>query len=325
MVRQLLIVARKSEARLEPTDVNGIIRGLSRLLKETFPKTIELTLDLIDVPLVMADASQINQVLLNLCVNARDAMPQGGKLRLKTEVISGTGLRPRFREAQEERYVRIRVADTGTGMDVSTVGRIFEPFFTTKTRGEGTGLGLSVAYGVIDNHGGFIKVTSAVDQGTTFDIYLPLSKNELELVKRQPDPERKGTRPGAGATVLLVDDELRQLRLMQNLLETEGYRVLPASDGAEAVETHLRHKDEIAVAILDLQLPKMNGLEAFRTMRKTQPKLRALFATGFSSPEIEAEIAEGDMGDIIMKPYPLDSVLEKISEILQKPPPSLPE
>jgi signal transduction histidine kinase/ActR/RegA family two-component response regulator len=325
MVRQLLIVARKSEARLEPTDANGIIRGLTKLLKETFPKTIELTLDLIDVPLVMADANQISQVLLNLCVNARDAMPQGGKLLLKTEVISGTELRPRFREAQEERYVRIQVADTGTGMDASTRGRIFEPFFTTKERGQGTGLGLSVAYGVINNHGGFINVTSEVDQGTTFDIYLPLSKNELELVKRQPDPERKGTRLGTGATVLLVDDEIRQLRLMQNLLETEGFKVLPASDGAEAVETHLRYKDEIAVAILDLQLPKMNGLEAFRTMRKIQPKLKALFATGFSSPEVEAEIAEGDMGDIIMKPYLLDSVLEKISAILQKPPPSLPE
>ena len=327
VVRQLLIVARKSETRLEPTDTNDLIRGLAKLLKETLPKNIEVTLDLIDVPLVMADAGQINQVLLNLCVNARDAMPQGGKLSLKTEVVSGIELGQGFKEGQEKGYVRIRVSDTGIGIDAETRTRIFEPFFTTKARGQGTGLGLSVAYGVINNHGGFINVTSEVDQGTTFDIYLPLPKNEPELVqiKRQPEPERKGTRPGAGATVLLVDDEIRQLRLMKNLLETEGFKVLPASDGAEAVETHLRHKDEIAVAILDLQLPKMNGLEAFRTMRKIQPKLRALFATGFSSPEVEAEIVEEDMGDIIMKPYPLDSVLEKISEILQKPPPSLPE
>ena len=320
MVRQLLTLARKSEARLEPTDTNGIILGLTKLLKETFPKTIELTLDLTDVPLVMADGSQINQVLLNLCVNARDAMPQGGKLLLKTEVVSGTELRRRFREAQEERYVLIRVNDTGTGIDASTRERIFEPFFTTKEHGQGTGLGLSVVYGVINNHAGFVDVRSAVGQGTTFDIYLPLPKNKLEPVdiKQQLDRERK-IRPGAGATVLFVDDEIKQLRLMQDFLESEDFKVLAARDGAEAVQMHLRHKDEIAVVVLDLRLPKMNGLEAYLAMRNIQPKLKALFATGLPSPELEAELDKGVIEGIIMKPYQLDKVLEKISEILQGP------
>jgi signal transduction histidine kinase/ActR/RegA family two-component response regulator len=323
LVRQLLTLGRKTAAHLEPTDANGIIIGLTKLFEEIFPKTIELTLDLSKVPLVMADANQINQIILNLCINARDAMPQGGKLLLKSDVVSGTELRQRFKEAQEERYLRIRVSDTGIGMDAETRSRIFEPFFTTKEHGQGTGLGLSVVYGIISNHAGFVDLASEVNQGTTFDIYLPLPKDELQLIeiKQQLDEGRK-VRPGAGATVLFVDDEIIQLRLMEIVLEREGYRVLRASDGAEAVEMHLRHKDEIAIVILDLQLPKMNGWEAFQLMRKTQPKLKALFATGFASPEIEAKLTQGEIVGIIMKPYELDEVLKKISEILQEPPPS---
>ncbi|MGH7848537.1 MAG: hybrid sensor histidine kinase/response regulator [Candidatus Binatia bacterium] len=327
IVRQLLTLARKTEARMEPANVNGIIIGLTKLLKETFPKTIELTLDLNDLPFVIIDPSHINQMLLNLCLNARDAMPEGGKLLLKTEVVSRTQPGQRFREAQQERYVRIRISDTGTGMDAETRRRIFEPFFTTKEHGQGTGLGLSMSYGIINNHAGFVDVTSEVSQGTTFDIYLPLTENEVELIdiKRQPDGERKGNRPGASATVLFVDDEINQLRLMQNFLEGEGYKVLAAKDGAEAVDLHLRHKDEIAAVVLDLRLPKLNGWEAFQIMKKTQPNLNALFATGLPSPEVEAELAKEEMGGLIMKPYQLHEVLEKISEILQKPTPSITE
>jgi two-component system, cell cycle sensor histidine kinase and response regulator CckA len=326
IVRQLLTLARKTGARLEPTDANGLMVELTNLLKEIFPKTIDLSLELSEVPLVMADANQMNQVILNLCVNARDAMPQGGNLLLKSDVVSGTELRQRFNEAKEDRYLRIRVSDSGMGMDAETRSRIFEPFFTTKEHGHGTGLGLSVVYGIINNHGGFVDLKSEIDQGTTFDIYLPLPKEELELVeiKRQLDEERK-VRPGAGATLLFVDDETIQLHLMEKVLEREGYRVLTASDGAEAVEMHLRHQDEIAIVILDLQLPSINGWEAFQMMRKIQPRLKALFATGFAPPEIEAELTKGVIGGIIMKPYELDEVLKKISEILQEPPPSLTE
>jgi two-component system cell cycle sensor histidine kinase/response regulator CckA len=326
IVRQLLTLARKTGARLEPTDANGLMVELTNLLKEIFPKTIDLSLELSEVPLVMADANQMNQVILNLCVNARDAMPQGGNLLLKSDVVSGTELRQRFNEAKEDRYLRIRVSDSGMGMDAETRSRIFEPFFTTKEHGHGTGLGLSVVYGIINNHGGFVDLKSEIDQGTTFDIYLPLPKEELELVeiKRQLDEERK-VRPGAGATLLFVDDETIQLHLMEKVLEREGYRVLTASDGAEAVEMHLRHQDEIAIVILDLQLPKINGWEAFQMMRKIQPRLKALFATGFAPPEIEAKLTQGEIGGIIIKPYELDKVLEKISEILQEPPPSLTE
>ncbi|MGH7793919.1 MAG: hybrid sensor histidine kinase/response regulator [Candidatus Binatia bacterium] len=318
VVRQLLTLARKTEARLEPTNVNGLIAGLTKLLSETFPKTIEMTLDLIaEPPLLMADPNQINQVILNLCVNARDAMPQGGKLLLKTAVVSGVELPQSFDGGLQERYVRLRVSDTGTGMALSVKQRIFEPFFTTKEPGQGTGLGLSVAYGIVASHGGFLDVTSELGQGTTFDIYLPLAKNNLESIASQRQPDGDGRRPGAGATILFVDDEIRQLRRMQNFLESEGLKVLAASDGAEAVEVHLRHKNDIAVVVLDFRLPKLNGIEAFRTMRNTQPNLKALIATGFPTREVEAQLAGGEMADIITKPYQLAEVLEKISELLE--------
>src|ERR1051325_1820109 len=290
MVRQLLTSARKPEPRLEPVDVNGLIVELRNLLKQIFPKTIELSLNVSDIPLVMADANQVNQLLLNLCVNARDAMPQGGNLLLKTEIISGAELRERFEEAREQRYVRIKVCDTGVGMDAETRSRIFEPFCTTKQPGQGTGLGLSAVYGIIKNHAGIVDVTSDLNRGTTFDIYLPLPQRELEAVESEQQLDERRVRPEPGATILFVDDEIIQLRLMEKVLEHEGYRVLGASDGPEAVAMHLKHKDEISLVVLDLQLPKMNGWEAFQNMRKIQPNLKALIATGFAPADLEAEV-----------------------------------
>jgi signal transduction histidine kinase len=174
LVQQLLTLARKTETKLESIDATALIQGLGHLLKETFPKNIELTLDLArTLPSIMADPNQITQVLLNLCVNARDAMPEGGRLALKTGVVGGKELKEDG-ERKAEEYVLIEVTDTGTGMDENVQSRIFEPFYTTKEIGQGTGLGLAVAYGIVKSHDGFVHVKSEPMRGTTFLLYFPV-------------------------------------------------------------------------------------------------------------------------------------------------------
>lgn len=321
MVQELLSTARKTEASFQQININAMLGDLKSLLSETFPKIIDIALDLDpEIPSLVSDPNQIHQVLLNMCVNARDSMPDGGKLLLETSIVAGAELRQRFDEAQNDLYVRIGVADTGTGIDDDTKKRIFEPFFTTKALGQGTGLGLSVAYGIVRNHSGFIDVKSEPGQGTTFSIYLPIAKDKPEIFREEQKLD--GTRQraaGSGAMVLFVDDEEYQVRLMRKLLEDEGYRVLIARDGTEAVELHRRHKEEIAVTVLDFGLPKLNGWEALRKMKQIDPKLSVLFATGFVPPEIEAKIRNAQPASIIGKPYEPTEVLEKISAAIRKP------
>jgi len=322
LVQQLLALGRKTEIKFEPFALNGILEKLDNLLRETFPKTIVTSLTLeTDLPSINGDPNQINQALLNLCLNAKDAMPDGGKLLLETAIVDGAEVRQRFQEAREDHYVCVSVADSGIGIDEANKSRIFEPFFTTKAQEQGTGLGLSVVYGIVTNHSGFIDVESEPGQGTTFRIYLPVANKKSEIIEETQEPNGKKAEDvcGGGETVLFVDDEEKQLHLMRGFLESEGYKVLVARDGAEAVEIHLRHKDEIAVVVLDLGLPKLNGWEAFQRMRKNHPKLNVLFATGFLSPEIEAEMKKGQLGGIIMKPYQLGEVLEKISAAIYRP------
>jgi CheY-like chemotaxis protein len=205
-------------------------------------------------------------------------------------------------------------------MDERTKSRIFEPFFTTKPKGQGTGLGLSVVYGIVTNHKGFIAVESAPNEGTTFLIYLPIQEGDIQSSAPQREAGQNASNglPAARrGTVLFVDDEENQVRLMQGFLERKGFRVLIARDGAEAIEVHRRHKDEIAVVILDLELPRLNGWQAFQRMRQLQPNLDALFATGFLSADAEAEMDKNHPVTVIQKPYRLDEVLDKISAALE--------
>jgi nitrogen-specific signal transduction histidine kinase/CheY-like chemotaxis protein len=319
VVRQLLTMARKAKARLESTNVNAIVTELSNLLRETLPKTIEVELDLeSNLPPVMTDANQISQALLNLCLNARDAMPTGGKLLLTTEVLSGAVLRGRFREAKEGQYAAIKVTDSGLGMDEATRNRIFEPFFTTKKPGEGTGLGLSVVYGIVTNHAGFVDVSSEPGCGTRFAVYLPMLEKGATSIHWPASQSRPaGELRGNGETILFVDDEVQQVRLMQEFLENFGYKVLTAGDGAEAVELYERHKDEIAAVVLDLGLPKINGWEALKAMKKANPHVRPILASGYLFPQQEPET--GEWHPVIMKPYLLDDVLAKIFEVIRRP------
>ena len=320
LVRQLLASARRSELKFEQIQVNDVLEKLHGLLKQTFPKTVEVRLELDPaLPSVIADSNLLHQAVLNLCLNARDAMPSGGTLQVITRRVAGAALRRIFQDASAKQYTCITVKDTGVGMNAAIQSRIFEPFFTTKQQGEGTGLGLSVVYGIVTNHKGFIDVESEPDQGTTFRICLPVPKSRETAieVKEQP-PVKDGTRPfGKGETILFAEDEARQLRLMQNFLQDKGYRILPAKDGAEAVEIFQCKKDEIGLVILDLGLPKLNGWEVFRKIKEIDPAVKAIFATGFMTPQIESQLALGEASAVIMKPYQLDEILEKISSVIK--------
>ena len=262
LVQQLLTSARQTEARFSALDLNALVRELEKMLQATFPKTInfELRLDP-NLPLITADRSQIHQVLLNLCVNARDAMKNGGTLTLETSMTPGAELTELFTGAAAQDYACIRVRDTGSGMTRQVKSHIFEPFFTTKERSKGTGLGLSVVYGVVNNHRGFVQVESEPDAGTTFVVYLPTEHaaeavdgiERTKVVQRQYAPQ----------TILLVEDEemLRDLGVI--ILEGEGYRVLAAKDGMEAVALFEAHRDDIGLVVCDLGLPRLGGREAF--------------------------------------------------------------
>jgi signal transduction histidine kinase/ActR/RegA family two-component response regulator len=315
LVKQLLTFARKTDVHLESVSINDVVLEIHKLLLETFPKTITLTLDPApDLPLISADHNQIHQTVLNLCVNARDAMLGGGILSIKTNSISGGDLRRRFEEAIEAEYVSIQVADTGSGIDEKTKDHIFEPFFTTKERGRGTGLGLSVVYGVVNYHRGFIDVQSKIGEGTTFTIYFPVpfQKPEAPRVK-----ESRSTQ-GGQEIVLLVEDEDALLGLLQMVVEGRGYRTLAARDGEEAVATFMNHREDIQLVLTDMGLPRLGGFEACLKMRKINPKLKILFASGFLDPRIRGEMQKMDAVDFVQKPYAPAEVLKKMRELLDK-------
>jgi len=311
LVQQLLTSARQTEARFSSVDLNALMRELEKMLQATFPKMIDFELQLQpNLSPITADRSQIHQVLLNLCVNARDAMPQGGTLTLETSMIPGADLTEFFTGATSQNYACIRVRDTGTGMTQQVKSHIFEPFFTTKERGKGTGLGLSVVYGVVNNHRGVLQVESEPGAGTTFLIYLPFEHSAAE--RGAGDREKIPRKANAPQTILLVEDEemLRDLGL--TILEAEGYRVLAAKDGMEAVAIFEANRDEIGLVVCDLGLPRLGGREAFLKMKESKPGVRAIVASGYLEPALRSEMLKAGVIDTIQKPYDFNDLLAKI-------------
>ena len=317
LVRQLLTFARKSDVILQRISLNGLIKEVVSLTRETFPKTVTVSMKLADkLPPILADSTQIQQVFLNLCINARDAMPNGGTLSLSTRLITGEKVHARFSEAKASQYVLIEFSDTGTGMDEATRTRIFEPFFTTKESGKGTGLGLAVAFGIIHIHQGFIDVSSEPGHGTTFSIYFPVNLEELEPFEIKK--EMFTDTAGGTETILLVEDEEMLRSLAKMVLKGKGYNVVTASDGEEAVRMFMLRKNDIALVLSDMGLPKLNGYDVLKQVKHINPSVKFIIASGYIEPVERSEILKSGARDFIQKPYVPNEMLRKIREVLDE-------
>ncbi|MEW6509608.1 MAG: PAS domain S-box protein [Bacteroidota bacterium] len=314
LVRQILTFARKADVKFEPVSLNDVVAELGRMLEETFPRTIAIALDLDStLPLIDADRTQVHQTLLNLCVNARDAMPEGGMISISTRLAPPAPPA----ELQEPRYVCLTVADSGAGMDEETKRRIFEPFFTTKELGKGTGLGLSVVYGIVEAHGGYITVDSSPGKGTRFQLYFPIpavpsaAETAAEVIHADV--------AGGTETLLIAEDEPLLCDLLKATLEGAGYTVLAASDGEQAVSMFETFGDDIALVITDIGLPRMSGRDVFLRIRTLQPTARVLIATGYIDPEAKTELLSLGASGFLQKPYLPEEVARSVREILHAP------
>lgn len=311
LVRQLLIASRRGESQLQPIDLNETVEQASKLLERTLIKMVRIEKNLSDEPLIInGDPAQFEQVLLNLANNAQAAMPKGGVLTFSTEKVE---LDESFCQARDGIlpgiYVLLRVVDNGSGMSPQVLEHIFEPFFTTKEIGEGTGLGLSSAYGVVRNHKGMIECCSEIGKGTVFSIYLPLVS---EYPPVQPRPADYCSLPTGEETLLIVDDELSVADFARSALEEGGYRILQAATGEEALELYLGKSREISLVILDLNMPGMGGEKCLETLRVVDPEVRVLVASGYATKEQAQCIIDLGAAGFIGKPYRIEAILKEV-------------
>jgi PAS domain S-box-containing protein len=315
LVRQILTFARKTDVALAPMSFIDLLHELISMLKQTFPKVITF-IEIVDneLPVINADRTQIHQVLMNLCVNARDAMPSGGVITIKAEKQTKDQVREKITAANQDSYICITVTDTGTGMNEETRRRIFDPFYTTKEQGKGTGLGLAVVYGVVQSHHGFIDVESEVGHGTTFRLYFPIPLTNEQLTDLPLAIESYST--GGTETILVVEDEEALIEMVLLLLESKGYHVFTARDGKEAVEIFRQHKQEIDIVLTDMGLPGMTGVDEFKMLKEIAPDVKVVFASGFFDPVIKSDLYIGGAKGFIQKPYSPDEILRKIREVL---------
>ncbi len=314
LTAQILAFARGGKYDIKPININTIVNDTVKIIGRTVDKSIEVATRLDQsLPTVDADASQLQQALMNLFVNARDAMPGGGRLVIETRLANTSEVRAEPGASSHQfQYITLSVSDTGHGMDKSVQQRIFDPFFTTKEKGKGTGLGLSMVYGIIDNHDGFMRVQSKPRKGTIFSIYLPVSgKPEETAQKTQADDNLHGTE-----CVLIVDDEEDVRIFNEEIFKEYGYRVLLAENGEEAVAVYKEQQENIDLVVLDMVMPKMGGYETFLTMKELNPDVKALLATGYSQDGKAQEILDQGVQGFIQKPCQVAKLLSLARSIL---------
>ena len=312
MVEQVLAFARGVEGERVSIQPGTLIREVEKITNETFPKHIEVATHVPDtLDAIVGDATQIQQVLMNLCVNARDAMPDGGTLSIRAENVSiSKQTARRTLDAEPGLYVQLRVADTGTGIPDSVVDKVFEPFFSTKPEGEGTGLGLSTAYSIVKSHHGFIDVQSS-DAGTTFDVYLPVAGDEVQRPALADTPARPA---GNGERVLIVDDEAFILDTAAETLADAGYRPYTANGAQEALQ--VAKEEHIDVVVTDLRMPHTNGFELIRQLRALYPTLPILAASGMADGRTDKALEAGAQA-FLAKPFTAEKLHATLQDVLQ--------
>jgi PAS domain S-box-containing protein len=315
ITRQLLGFAREGKIKNVPVALVQLIEEAISILEHTLDKRIGIITSFeIEQPVVYGDPGQLEQVLLNLAVNARDAMPEGG--RLMVEVAAARPEPDRVRAAgcdDTAHYLLIRISDTGCGIKKEIQGRIFEPFFTTKEQGQGTGMGLAMVYGIVENHGGWIEVDSEPGRGSVFSVYLPLSEDfEPQVTEPLPDT----ISPPEGANILVVDDDEVVLETISGMLSELGYSVRCAENGRDAVAIYHRHGEEIDLVLLDMIMPVMNGAACYRALRELNPEVRVLIVTGHAMDDVAGELAVEGGCDIITKPFLRATLSSAVARVL---------
>jgi signal transduction histidine kinase/CheY-like chemotaxis protein len=287
LIRQMLAFSRKQVMQLKALDLSGTLANTSDMLRGLLGERVKLRLEIAPhLPPIMADLEMFQQMVVNLVVNARDAMNPGGQLTIRaTEAIFGAGDIPAQSERKAGRFVRLSVTDTGSGMDTAIIQHLFEPFFTTKEVGKGSGLGLATVYGMVNQHQGWIEVESKVGQGTTFDLYFPVTDRALEAAAK-PTASREVR--GGKETVLVVEDEMVLRELLREILSSHGYRVLEASNGPEAQALWEENRQEVDLLLTDIAMPHgLSGRELADRLRKDNPRLPVIFSSGYSQEMIE--------------------------------------
>ena len=316
IVRQVLTFARGVEGSRVPLNPKHLVLEMQRIARETFPRSINVTAQICKEPrLIEADATQIQQVLMNLCVNARDAMPDGGTLTLNVENAemdeAAARLHPKARPGS---HVVLSVSDTGTGIAPEVMDKMFDPFFTTKPLGHGTGLGLPTVLGIAQSHHGFIIVDSALGKGTTFRVYLPATGAKLE----KPEGDTKSIRmaQGKGELIMIVDDEPAVREITDLILSRNGYRTVLAQDGREAVALFAERPDEVKLVVTDLMMPKLDGAATIRALREIRPNLKTVTITGVGEEHRRADARTAGTSAILSKPFTAEQLLAEVKTYL---------
>jgi PAS domain S-box-containing protein len=319
IVRQVLSFARGLEGERIEIQPKHLFLDLENIIKGTFPKNIQLEFVIPNgIWTIWGDPTQVHQILLNLCVNARDAMPNGGSLTVEVEnCVLDEHYAAMSSQATPGRYVQINVTDSGMGMSQEVIDKIFEPFFTTKEMGKGTGLGLSTVMAIVKSHEGIVNVYSEPGKGTTFKVYLPAvelaDEGQKKLTQRIVSPR------GNGETVLVIDDEASILTITSQTLQAFGYRVLTASDGAEAVAVYAKHEDEIAVVLTDMMMPVMDGAATIHALMRINPSIKIIAASGLNANGNVTNVSDPNVKRFLTKPYTAGILLTTLRETLDEP------